>query len=199
VGQLAAYSVIPYKTPWLVLNMVLPLALSTGVLFGEVGRLTGATRAALAGIGLLLVAWTASKAVEVSFLRYDDERLGLVYVQTTREVRDLMKRIEGAAAGSPKGKGGLAIRFYTNNRWPLPWYLREYKGTLYLKEVPYDPGGDVLIFDPGQEPDVRAGLKDWRRYQRRVFTLRKNVKLVVYVRPRVSGMLESAGSTGLVP
>jgi uncharacterized protein (TIGR03663 family) len=197
VGQLAAYSVIPYKTPWLVLNMVLPLALTAGALFGEIGRrpLAGAVRAALAGVGLLLVAWTASKAVEVSFLRYDDERLGLVYVQTTREIRDVLKRIEDAAARSPEGREGLAIRFYTNNRWPLPWYLREYRGTLYQKEVPYDPGGDVLIFDPGQEPDVRAGLKDWKRYQRRVFTLRKNVKLVVYVRPRVSGMLQSAGST----
>jgi uncharacterized protein (TIGR03663 family) len=195
-GLLAAYSVIPYKTPWLVLNMVLPLILSAGVLFGEIGRrpLAGATRAAIAGLGLLLVAWTASKAIDVSFLRYDDESLGLVYVQTTREVRDLMAMIEDAAARSPEGKTSLAIRFYTNNRWPLPWYLREYTGTLYLKEVPYKPGGDVLIFDPGQEPDVRAGLKDWKRYQRRVITLRKNVKLVVYVR-----MLQSAGSTGLVP
>lgn len=184
-GQLAAYSVIPYKTPWLVLNMVLPLILSTGVLFGEIGRkpLSGGVRAALAGAGLLLMAWTASKAVEVSFLRYDDERLGLVYVQTTREARDLMAMVEDAAARSPEGREGLAIRFYTESRWPLPWYLREYRGTLYLKEVPYDPGGDVLIFEPRQEPDVRAGLKDWKRYHRRVFTLRKNVKLVVYTRP----------------
>ncbi|MES1240943.1 MAG: flippase activity-associated protein Agl23, partial [Acidobacteriota bacterium] len=190
--QLAVYSVIPYKTPWLVLNMVLPLILSAGALFGEIGRWqpSGAARAALAGIGLLLAAWTASKAVEVSFLRYDDENLGLVYVQTTREVRDLMKEIEAAAARSPKGKAGLAIRFYTNNRWPLPWYLREYHGTLYQKEVPYDPAGDVLIFEPGQEPDVRAGLKDWKTYRRRVFTLRRNVKLVMYTR-----MLQSADPT----
>jgi uncharacterized protein (TIGR03663 family) len=186
-GQLAVYSVIPYKTPWLVLNMVLPLILSAGALFGEIGRrpLGGPVRAALAGIGLLLAAWTSSKAVEVSFLRYDDENLGLVYVQTTREVRDLLGMIEDAAARSPAGKKDLAIRFYTNNRWPLPWYLRDYRGTLYLKEVPYKSGGDVLIFEPGQEPEVRAGLKDWKKYQRRVFTLRKNVKLVVYVRPRV--------------
>ncbi|HEX3127731.1 MAG TPA: flippase activity-associated protein Agl23, partial [Thermoanaerobaculia bacterium] len=172
LGQLAAYTVIPYKTPWLVLNILLPLILSAGVLFGEIGRkpLSGAVRAAIAGIGLLLVAWTASKAVQVSFLRYDDESLGLVYVQTTRELRDLMKMIEDAAARSPEGKPGLAIRFYTNNRWPLPWYLRDYRGTLYLKEVPYAASGDVLIFDPGQEPDVRAALKDWRKYQRRVFT-----------------------------
>lgn len=186
-SQLAAYTVIPYKTPWLVLNIILPLTLSAGALLGEIGRrhLTGAVRAGIAGVGLLLVAWTASKAIEVSFLRYDDERLALVYVQTTREVRDLMKLIEDAAARSPEGRRGLAIRFYTNNRWPLPWYLRDYRGTLYLKEVPYNlsgDSGDVLIFEPNQEPDIRAGLKDWRKYQRRVLTLRKNVKLVVYVR-----------------
>jgi uncharacterized protein (TIGR03663 family) len=180
-GQLAAYSVIPYKTPWLVLNIVLPLALCTGVLFGEIGRrsLPGAARAAIAGAGLLLVAWTAAKAVEVSFLRYDDESLGLVYVQTTRELRDLMSLIEGAAARSPAGKD-LAIRFYTDNRWPLPWYLRDYPGVLYLKEVPRDPSGDVLLCDPGEEKDLRPRLQG--KYVRREYTLRKSVKLVVYVR-----------------
>ncbi len=202
-AQLAAYSIIPYKTPWLVLNMVLPMVLTAGVLFGEIGRhpvisKSGATRAALTGAGLLLVAWTTAKAVEVSFLRYDDERLGLVYVQTTREVRGLMAMIEDAAAGSPMGTA-LPVRFYTENRWPLPWYLRDYPGVLYLKKVPYKVSGDVLIFGPEQEPDVRVGLEDWKRYQRRVFTLRKSVKLVVYVRIRpvpVSSMPETSARSG---
>ncbi len=186
-GQIAAYSVIPYKTPWLAMNMILPLILSTGVLFGILSGKTerrqsaAALRTALAGLGLLLVAWTGAKAVEVSFLRYDDETLGLVYVQTSREVRDLLAWIDEAQARSPGHP--LAIRFYNEDRWPLPWYLRNAPGVLYLKKVPYDPGGDVLMFGPGQEPEVRAGLKDWKqRYERRVFLMRKGVKLVVYVR-----------------
>jgi uncharacterized protein (TIGR03663 family) len=182
--QLAAYSAIPYKTPWLAMNMVLLLALSAGVLFGELGRrrLSGAVRAAITVVGLLAVTWSAARAVEVSFLRYDDESLGLVYVQTNRDVRDLMALIEGAAERSPQGSG-LAIRFYTANRWPLPWYLRDYTAVLYAKEVPRDPEGDVLICEPGQEQALRKRLRG--KYLRRQYTLRHKVELVVYVSARV--------------
>lgn len=184
MAQLAVYSAIPYKTPWLAMNMVLLLALSTGALFGELGRrpLSGSIRAALAGAGLLAVAWTAARAVEVSFLRYDDERLGLVYVQTHRDLRDLVALIEEGAARSPQGKG-VAIRFYTGNRWPLPWYLREYTGVLYSKDVPADPEGDVLVCDPGQEEALCKRLKG--KYVRREYTLRNKVELVVYASARV--------------
>lgn len=183
MAQLAVYSAIPYKTPWLAMNVVLLLALSTGVLFGELGRrrLPGALRAAIAGAGLLAVAWSASRAVDVSFLRYDDESLGLVYVQTNRDLRDLMALIEGAAERSPQGRG-LPIRFYTGNRWPLPWYLRDYTAVLYSKDVPRDPEGDVLICEPGQEQELRQRLRG--RYLRRQYTLRHKVELVVYVSER---------------
>ncbi|HEY3492362.1 MAG TPA: flippase activity-associated protein Agl23, partial [Solirubrobacterales bacterium] len=176
VVQLAAYSAIPYKTPWLVMNVVLPLALSTGVLFGELGRrpLSGAVRAAITWAGLLAVAWNGTRAIEVSFLRYDDESLGLVYVQTNRDVRDLMALIDDK---------GLAIRFYTNNRWPLPWYLRDHTAVLYSKDVPMDPEGDVLICDLDQEKELRPRLKG--KYVRRQYTLRHKVELVVYVSERV--------------
>jgi uncharacterized protein (TIGR03663 family) len=183
--QLAAYSAIPYKTPWLAMNLVLPLALAAGVLFGELGRrpLPGAVRAAIAAAGLAAVAWSAARAVEVSFLRYDDESLGLVYVQTNRDVRDLMELIETAAERSPEGKG-VPIRFYTANRWPLPWYLRDYTGVLYTKEVPRNPEGDVLVCDPAQEQSLRRRLRG--KYLRRQYTLRHKVDLVVYVNVRVS-------------
>lgn len=184
VAQLAVYSAIPYKTPWLVINVVLLLALSAGWLFGELGRrpLAGWVRAAITAAGLLALTWSASRAVEVSFLRYDDERLGLVYVQTNRDLRDLLALIEGAAARSPQGTG-LALRFYTGNRWPLPWYLRDYTEVLYTKEVPLDPEGDVLICDPGQEQELRGRLRG--EYLRRQYTLRHKVELVVYVSERV--------------
>lgn len=185
-GQLAAYSAIPYKTPWLAMNVVLPLTLSAGVLFGGLarrpspGRLSGPVRIALAAAGLLAAitaGWTASRAVEVSFLRHDDERLGLVYVQAPREMRDLVALIEETAARSGAGKA-IAVRFYTGNRWPLPWYLRDYTNVLWGQEIPADPSGDVLICDPAQEKELISRLR--RKYTRREITLRPRVKLVVF-------------------
>ena len=185
VGQLAAYSAIPYKTPWLAMNVVLPMILCAGALFGDVGDmarrpLPGTARAVLAAAGLLAAitaAWTASRAVDVAFLRHDDERLGLVYVQAPRELRDLIALIEETAARSGEGKA-IAIRFYTGNRWPLPWYLRDYTDVLWGKEVPADPSGDVLICDPAGEKELRSRLPG--KYRRREITLRPRVKLVVF-------------------
>lgn len=176
-GQLAAYSAIPYKTPWLAMNVVLPLALSAGMLFGDFTRLRGVVRAALVAVVLLASAWTASRAVDVSFRRYDDERLGLVYVQAPRDLRDLVTLIEEAAARSGAGKG-IAVRFYTGNRWPMPWYLREYTNVLWGQEIPGDPSGDVLICDPAQETELKSRLRG--KYTRREITLRPRVKLVVF-------------------
>lgn len=178
LGQLAAYSAIPYKTPWLVMNVVLPLALGAGMLFRQLGPLPGRARAVLATACLLAVAWTGWRAVDVSFRRYDDEGLGLVYVQSPRELRDLIALIEEAAARSGEGKG-IAIRFYTANRWPLPWYLRDYTNVLWGEEIPGDPSGDVLVCDPTLEEELRSRLPG--KYERREITLRPRVKLVVLV------------------
>ena len=58
IGEIAAYSLIPYKTPWLMLNMTAPLALAAGYACEwawEVGR----TRARVAsGVPMRLKAWT---------------------------------------------------------------------------------------------------------------------------------------------
>lgn len=191
-GQLAAYSVIPYKTPWLVMNVVLPMALSAGLLFQDLSlgfRGRAVVRTVLVAAGLLAVSGTVWRTVDVAFRRYDDERLGLVYVQAPRELRDLIALIEEAGERTGEGKA-VAIRFYTANRWPLPWYLRDYTDVLWGQQIPADPSGDVLICDPAQEKELRSRLRG--SYTRREIALRPRVKLVVLaldeeVRPGLPG------------
>src|SRR6185295_17715655 len=100
-----AYSVLRYKTPWLVLNILLPAVLATGVLFREsFGPATPvAWRAALVGAFSLGLAWMGWRAVEVSFLRFDDDRLALVYVPTHRDVKALVAEVRAAARRIPAG------------------------------------------------------------------------------------------------
>jgi predicted membrane-bound mannosyltransferase len=38
IGILAAYSLVPYKTPWLALNFIVPLAIIGGYGVGEIYR-----------------------------------------------------------------------------------------------------------------------------------------------------------------
>ena len=67
VGQLAAYSAIPYKTPWLAMNVVLPMTLCAGALFGNLVRRPLPGTLALAVIAAGLVNLGIATAYERSY------------------------------------------------------------------------------------------------------------------------------------
>ncbi|HEY7214764.1 MAG TPA: flippase activity-associated protein Agl23 [Thermoanaerobaculia bacterium] len=179
-GELIAYSVLRYKTPWLGLNVLLPAALTAGVLFRESFRPTTsmALRAALIGAFSLGLIWMGWRAVEVSFLRFDDDRLALVYVPTHRDVKALVAEVREAARWIPAGEAP-SIRILGRHAWPLPWYLRDLPGMEYRQDIPRHPDGDVLIVQRNLEPRLRPLLR--QRYQRREFLLRPRVPVAVYV------------------
>ena len=180
-GELAVYSAIRYKTPWLVLNVLLPAALAAGVLFREVFErpAPGALRAALAGAFALGLAWSAGRAIEVSFLRFDDDRLALVYVPTHRDVDDLLAWVRQSVRRT-QADHPPSLRIYGRNAWPLPWYLQSLGKVDYRNEIPRDPDGDVLIVERSWEPRLRPLLKN--RYRRREYLLRPREPVAVYVR-----------------
>lgn len=180
-GELAAYSLLPYKTPWLALNVILPAALAAGVLFREAWGWRRPWRAALAIAFALGLAWSGWRAVEASFLRYDDTRLALVYVPTSREVPALVAQVRDAAQRIPRGG---AVRILGHYDWPLPWYLRGLPGLQYRNEIPPEPDGDVLVVDQDLEAKLRPRLK--QRYSRREYLLRPGKRVVVYVNERLS-------------
>jgi uncharacterized protein (TIGR03663 family) len=181
-GELAAYSLLRYKTPWLALNVILPAALAAGVLFRAAWRWPAVPRAVLAILFALGLAWSAWRAVEVSFLRFDDTRLALVYVPTDRNVGALVAEVREAAGRIPPGRRP-AVRILGRYAWPLPWYLRRLPGLQYRHEVPPAPDGDVLIVDRDLEGKLRPLLK--QRYRRREYLLRPGKTVVVYVNERL--------------
>ena len=119
--------------------------------------------------------------MEVSFLRFDDTRLALVYVPTSREVPALVAQVREAARRIPPGG---AVRILGRYAWPLPWYLRGLPGLQYRHEIPPEPDGDVLVVDKGLEGKLRPLLK--QRYSRREYLLRPGKKVVVYVNERLN-------------
>ena len=75
LGTLLAYSLIPYKTPWLTLNMIVPFAIvggwATEVLYV---RASAAWRRVLFALGILVVSISGYQAMDLNFVRYDDDR-----------------------------------------------------------------------------------------------------------------------------
>jgi predicted membrane-bound mannosyltransferase len=184
-SELLAYSLLPYKTPWLVLNVLLPAVLVAGVLCREAAgrRLPRLVRAALATGLAVGLGWSAWRAVEVAFLRFDDPRLPLVYAPTHRSYPALVDYVRAVTRPIP-GRQAPAVRIYGSHAWPLPWHLRDLPAIDYVHEIPARPDGDLLIVEQRLEERLRPLLR--HHYRRRRFLLRPGAPLVAYVGQRLA-------------
>jgi len=143
------YSLIPYKTPWCVLNIDLPMFALCGWLAGQgvlvirdLGAHPALRVAAVAPIVLSLVAVPAMIETSVvdNIERYDDDAVSYVYVQTLRGQFDMVSDHLGVAAASPDydGRGLRTINMEAKN--PARWYLItrgwDHGRVRYLSELP---------------------------------------------------------------
>jgi uncharacterized protein (TIGR03663 family) len=195
-GLLAAYSIIRYKTPWLVLNFLLPLAVVAGYAVQAFGAwaargLRGRTAVrwqAAAGLLVLAAALGLYQTFVVNFREYDEDRHPYVYSQTRREFLDLVREIErvGERAGTKEPGFATASPDY----WPLPWYFRDnshagYEGRL---STYYDPKSTLAVIGKEEQlPQLERVLADSYARVGGVYPLRPGVNLVLYARRDLAG------------
>jgi uncharacterized protein (TIGR03663 family) len=176
-SQLVLYSAIPYKTPWLMINIVLPAALTAGMLFRELAERPLPLRAAVAAVLAIGLGWCAWRADDVAVRRFDDANLGLVYSDTSRDIWNLLAFIRAAEA---RAQDDITLVTYLSSRWPLPWYLRDLENTVWKAEVQGEPTEAILLADPSQDKILSPLLA--RGYRRKEFFLRPGVPIEVWVR-----------------
>ncbi|HEV2707275.1 MAG TPA: flippase activity-associated protein Agl23 [Pyrinomonadaceae bacterium] len=183
-GLLAAYSLIGYKTPWLALNFIVPLALASGYAVGVVDtwaervKETRWPAALLMGVALALGLY---QSVQLNFYHYDDERYPYVYVHTRREVLQLVSEIDRLAASAGTGKQ-TTIAVASSDYWPLPWYLSEYTRVAYHGRVAAYTDQIVIGRDGVDEAILQASLGSGYVRVGETYPLRPGVNLVLYVR-----------------
>ena len=183
-GLLTAYSLLPYKTPWLTLNCIVPMAIASGyavqATWDRVRQLANDrfTPLMLALMGLILVA-SLTKSIALNFYRYDDARLPYVYMQTRREFISLVEEINRIASRSGSGRQ-TTIMVTSRDYWPLPWYLQDYSSVGYPgRIVPADV--EIIVASESQERELIPLLADnYRRVGS--YPLRPAVTLVLYAR-----------------
>jgi len=188
-GLMAAYSLIAYKTPWLILNFIVPLALTSGVaiewLYEELGKWEVSKRTRwLVLAGILLVAtsplpgvirafeqkkinWKTFipgyQTIDLNFVNYDndDQYYVYVYAHTRRETLKLVDEINQLGQRTHQGaEAGITI--VSPEYWPLPWYLRDYKRVGYYGHM--TPSTEpIIIARQDQAEEVQATFGD--RYQ----------------------------------
>ncbi|MDQ3653288.1 MAG: TIGR03663 family protein [Acidobacteriota bacterium] len=189
-GILAAYSLVPYKTPWLAINFIVPLTIIGGYavnVFYEWGRKRVPVWSALTlAPALAAVLLGSYQAVRLNFYHYDDDRYPYVYAHTWRDFLTLVSEVERLAARAGTGKE-TAVSIASPDYWPLPWYLRDYKhvgfhGRLGAYTEP------IVIGNESQASQLEAQLG--ARYQKvgTVYALRPGVNLVIYAHRELTGL-----------
>ncbi|HEX3558413.1 MAG TPA: flippase activity-associated protein Agl23 [Pyrinomonadaceae bacterium] len=201
-GLLAAYSLISYKTPWLVLSFVVPLAVIGGYGVQAVGRWAagGGSRLAAAqrrAVTLVVVAVAlvvcVYQAFVVNFREYDNDRYIYVYSHTQRQALDMLKEVERASARADTKEPGIIVA--SPEYWPLPWYFRDNSHVGYLGSVApfYDPKSTLMVIGRKSDNPKEDQYEQLRRVltadyvEAGTYPLRPGVMLVLFERRDLAG------------
>lgn len=151
------YSSIPYKTPWLAINIILPLALAAAALLrrvqaGVTGRALPSCLAVVTFVGA--IGWSAVKAGDLALVRYDNNNEPIVYVQTLREFNRLISRIDEVAMRACGAKTRILV--CTEHHWPLDWYLHDYQNRDFTDVTSASVRwADLVVASIEQEEEVK--------------------------------------------
>ena len=178
LGILSAYCLIPYKTPWLALSIVLPFIIMAG--YGlEQAHQYSRTRHIAALVLAACVVFSGYQAIQLSFFRYDDDTEPYSYAHSKRDFLNLVTEIDQISAGNPAGKN-IGITVMSPEHWPLPWYLRDFPNAGYWGKV-VDTHEPIIIAREDQIAEVQRTLGDkYRLYSSH--DLRPGVRLYLFVR-----------------
>lgn len=181
-GLFTAYSIIPYKTPWLALSFLLPMCIVAGY---ALGRLIESRNVALKIAAIILTisgtSVLAYQTYSLNFVRYDDEEMAYVYAHTKRGLHDLIAQIEYYAEKSGRGKEAT-IEIVSPDYWPMTWYLVDYKSANFHGRL-VDAGTAEMIVAKKDDQDAEVIRKYSTHYKYvGVYPLRPGVNLVLLVR-----------------
>ncbi len=179
------YSAIPYKTPWLALNLWLPFTLLCGVgvsvIIGAFDSKAGSWGSLITGI--LLLATCGAQTQELVFHKPADERNPLAYAHTTDDLLGLPVLVEKICRERNISQPRIAV--VMPDTWPLPWYLRKFFSVGYWQPG-RDPGAaDFFITTTDTPTNLTARLSDFRP---EFFGVRPNVLFILWTPPVKSNL-----------
>ena len=157
------YTSIPYKTPWLALNLWLPLAVLAGCGCSALWRASKriAARGALIVAALALAVALKHDVRLRVFLRAADDRNPYAYAHTVDDILRLPERLNRLANAHRSGKN-LRMAVIATDAWPLPWYLRRFPNTGFWQPA-QDPGPADIYITSMEAAELQANrLKNHR-------------------------------------
>jgi uncharacterized protein (TIGR03663 family) len=180
IGILMAYSLIPYKTPWLTLNLIAPLAVIGGFGADQLWlRASRAARSTMTAVAAALCVVVVTQAVSLNFSHYDDPAYPYVYVHTQRDLLRLVADVDAVAQTRTPTTDRLHVSVVSPQQFPLSWYLRNYDVGYYDHVV---TTSDTVIIGSVHQDDELASMLGQSYDRKDDYALRPGVGLVLYVR-----------------
>lgn len=171
------YSAIPYKTPWLALNLWLPLAILAGVAiewFWFANPKLSMRISILVFIGLLGFLITHDTRQRV-FMNPADEKNPYAYAHTGEDLLRLPARLEELARQDKISDPRIAV--IAADAWPLPWYLRKFSQVGFWQPGQETGDADYFITTTDVSGKLAGRLKNFRP---EYFGARPNVLLILW-------------------
>ena len=187
VGLFAAYSIIPYKTPWLALSFLLPMCIVAGYGIDQLFRSSSVAPKIVAGVlAAASVGFLAYRSYDLAFVHYDDNSKTYVYAHTYRSFLDMIREIDHYAEKSGKGRDA-AIDIVSPDYWPMVWYVKDYPNAVFHGMMIEPKRSEIVIAkkDAQDEEIIRKYSADYRLVG--IFPLRPGVDLVMLVRKDLAG------------
>jgi len=111
------YSLIPYKTPWLILNITLPLCFLSGIALGNLQKILNKKLFII--ILIITISFLLYFSVYLNFINYYKPTNLYAYVHTDKEILDIVNQV------NLDYKASSSILIISDNYWPLPFYFND--------------------------------------------------------------------------
>lgn len=170
LGVLLVYSIVRYKTPWLIVNLLWPFYF----VFGDIIMQIIKTRFRVLTIITCLAVYVISLIISIrlSFIDYINHKEPYVYVHTFNYIKSLTKPLFELTNKDPSNYYTLTGNILRSDEWPLPWTLRDFTMVYYYSKerIPPTYDADFLFVESSRINEVEENLQ--KKYFTKVFQLR---------------------------
>ena len=165
LGTFAAYSLIPYKTPWLILNLLWPLLFVSGFALEKVAKFKSWNLRWICRLAFVAAMIAMShQMLKLNFENYANPQEPYVYVQSTTGMKQVLDDVEARVKAFPEDLN-MDVLVLVRDPWPLPWVFGEYPNLKYGQADTVElnhPG--VILIDGTERAVIEKRLKSqvWR-------------------------------------
>jgi uncharacterized protein (TIGR03663 family) len=173
------YSFTPYKTPWLMLEFLMPAVLVAGYGMASVWNLSkGNLNPVLQRAITLIVIFLLVRQTDRLCFRYTSESQNpFSYSSTSPDLERLPLRLNHVAATATANKPFI-VAVVSKDYWPLPWTLRSFNHVGYFDQLPETLEVSAVISSLEYAPTVAKQLgKNWVQ---EFVGLRQDVLIVLF-------------------